>query len=112
MINYITVFITKLYLTLTMFRSRADLTLLPGASQPQELPGAGHPAYLDQPMLWHQLLHNFLVTSEDKVEDAIISDGGASRLHRSMSVQNKSGYKNLLLARERSLTLPSQFKDL
>ena len=66
MINYITVFITKLYLTLTMFRSRADLTLLPGATQPQELPGAGHPAYLDQPRLWHQLLHNFLVTIQQQ----------------------------------------------
>ena len=49
-----------------MFRSRADLTLLPSATQPQELPGAGHPAYLDQPRLWHQLLHNFLVTLQQQ----------------------------------------------
>ena len=26
----------------------------------QILPGASHPAYLDQPELWHQLLHNFI----------------------------------------------------
>ena len=49
-----------------MFRSRADLTLLPSSTQPQELPGAGHPAYLDQPRLWHQLLHNFLVTLQQQ----------------------------------------------
>ena len=49
-----------------MFRSRADLTLLPSATKPQELPGAGHPAYLDQPRLWHQLLHNFLVTIQQQ----------------------------------------------
>lgn len=52
--------------TLTLFRSRADLTLLPSATKPQELPGAGHPAYLDQPRLWHQLLHNFLVTIQQQ----------------------------------------------
>ena len=56
--------------------------------------------------------HSPDVTSEEKLVDDNLSDGGASRLHRSMSVQNKSGNKNLLLARERSLTLPSQFKDL
>ena len=56
--------------------------------------------------------HSPDVTSEDKVEDGDISDTGSARLHRSMSVQNKSGNKNLLLARERSLTLPSQFKNL
>jgi hypothetical protein len=26
----------------------------------QELPDAGHPAYLDQPQLWHTLLANFI----------------------------------------------------
>ena len=52
------------------------------------------------------------VTSEDKVENGNLSEAGAARLHRSMSVQNKFRNKNLLLWRERSLTLPSQFKDL
>ena len=41
-------------------RSREDLSLIPSATKPQVLPGAGHPAYLDQPQLWHKLLHNFL----------------------------------------------------
>lgn len=47
-------------------RSRDDLSLLPSATQPQVLPGAGHPAYLDQPQLWHKLLHNFLVTLQQR----------------------------------------------
>lgn len=41
-------------------RSTEDLSLIPTATKPQELPGAKHPAYLDQPELWHQLLINFL----------------------------------------------------
>lgn len=41
-------------------RSRDDLSELPNATKPQVLPGAGHPAYLDQPELWHTLLYNFL----------------------------------------------------
>ena len=49
-----------------MFRSRDDLILLPSATKPQVLPGAGHPAYLDQPKLWHKLLHNFLVTLQQQ----------------------------------------------
>lgn len=41
-------------------RSRDDLLLIPTATKPQVLPGASHPAYLDQPELWHELLLNFL----------------------------------------------------
>lgn len=41
-------------------RSAADLALIPTATKPQELPGAKHPAYLDQPDLWHKLVVNFL----------------------------------------------------
>ena len=59
--------------------SSRDLAAIPTSTQPQVrgssiiytylseyclccqiLPGAGHPAYLDQPELWHQLLHNFI----------------------------------------------------
>ena len=62
--------------------SSRDLAIIPTSTQPQVrgssilytytlntyehclccqiLPGAGHPAYLDQPDLWHQLLHNFI----------------------------------------------------
>ncbi|CAL1284809.1 unnamed protein product [Larinioides sclopetarius] len=40
-------------------RSSALLNLLP-MSQCQEIPNGRHPAYLDNPNLWHQLLYNFL----------------------------------------------------
>lgn len=40
-------------------RSSALLSLLP-VSQCQEIPNGSHPAYLDNPTLWHQLLYNFL----------------------------------------------------
>lgn len=56
--------------------------------------------------------HSPDVTAEEDVEDGRVTDAGAERLHRSMSVQNGNGNKNLVLSRERSLTLPSQFKDL
>ena len=55
--------------------------------------------------------HSPDVTAEE-VEDGRITEAGTERLHRSMSVQNGHGNKNLVLSRERSLTLPSQFKDL
>jgi len=41
-------------------RSRDDLILIKTSTKPQVLPGAKHPAYLDQPDLWHQLLFNFI----------------------------------------------------
>jgi len=41
-------------------RSRDDLILIRTSTKPQVLPGAKHPAYLDQPDLWHQLLFNFI----------------------------------------------------
>jgi len=41
-------------------RSRNDLILIRTSTKPQVLPGAKHPAYLDQPDLWHQLLFNFI----------------------------------------------------
>lgn len=41
-------------------RSRDDLAVLPLATPPQVLPSAAHPAYLDQPRLWHTLLANFI----------------------------------------------------
>ncbi|XP_015907734.2 putative protein-lysine deacylase ABHD14B [Parasteatoda tepidariorum] len=41
-------------------RSSALLNLLPN-SQCQEIPNGRHPAYLDNPNLWHQLLYNFLL---------------------------------------------------
>jgi len=40
--------------------SAEDLRLIPSSTEPQVLPGAKHPAYLDQPNLWHQLLYNFI----------------------------------------------------
>ena len=40
--------------------SRRDLVLIPDSTSPQILPNSGHPAYLDQPDLWHKLLYNFL----------------------------------------------------
>jgi len=40
--------------------SSKDLQLIPTSTKPQVLPGARHPAYLDQPQLWHQLLANFI----------------------------------------------------
>ena len=48
------------YLMVSGCRSRADLANLPLATPPQELPRAGHPAYQDQPLLWHTLLANFI----------------------------------------------------
>ena len=39
---------------------RGDLKLIPTSTMPQVLPGAKHPAYLDQPDLWHKLLINFI----------------------------------------------------
>jgi len=41
-------------------RSKADLELIPTSTTAQVLPNAGHPAYLDQPEIWHQLLFNFI----------------------------------------------------
>ena len=52
-----------------ILRSRDDLALLPSSTLPQVLPGAGHPAYLDQPRLWHKLLLNFLATIQDQGRD-------------------------------------------
>lgn len=40
-------------------RSSALLSLLPN-SQCKEIPNGRHPAYLDNPDLWHKLLYNFL----------------------------------------------------
>ena len=40
--------------------SAKDLKLIPTSTLPQVLPGAKHPAYLDQPDLWHKLLINFI----------------------------------------------------
>lgn len=42
------------------FRSRDDLADLPDSTKPQVLDDAGHPAYLDQPEVWHTLLYNFI----------------------------------------------------
>ncbi|KAG0719498.1 Protein ABHD14A [Chionoecetes opilio] len=39
--------------------SRDDLSNIP-TSQAVELPGARHPAYLDQPKMFHTLLYNFI----------------------------------------------------
>lgn len=39
--------------------SRDDLSNIP-TSQAVELPGARHPAYLDQPVMFHTLLYNFI----------------------------------------------------
>lgn len=39
--------------------SRNDLSNIP-TSQAVELPGAKHPAYLDQPQMFHTLLYNFI----------------------------------------------------
>jgi len=36
------------------------LKLIPTSTNPQVLPKAKHPAYLDQPDLWHKLLYNFI----------------------------------------------------
>lgn len=41
-------------------RSRDHLIHIKSSTKPQVLPGAKHPAYLDQPDLWHQLLFNFI----------------------------------------------------
>jgi len=41
-------------------RSRDNLISIPTSTKPQVLPRAKHPAYLDQPELWHQLLYNFI----------------------------------------------------
>lgn len=43
-------------------QSRDNLVKIPTSTLPQVLPGAGHPAYLDKPVLWHTLLLNFLKT--------------------------------------------------
>lgn len=40
--------------------SRKNLISLPNSTKPQVLPRASHPAYLDKPELWHQLLFNFI----------------------------------------------------
>lgn len=40
--------------------SRRNLVGIPTSTQPQELAKARHPAYLDQPQKWHQLIFNFL----------------------------------------------------
>jgi len=42
--------------------SRDNLVKMPNSTKPQVLPGAGHPAYLDQPDLWHKLLYNFMLS--------------------------------------------------
>jgi len=41
-------------------QSRDNLVKIPTSTLPQVLPKAGHPAYLDKPVLWHTLLLNFL----------------------------------------------------
>lgn len=41
-------------------RSAAVLALIPTSTKPQVLAKAKHPAYLDQPELWHKLLFNFM----------------------------------------------------
>ena len=40
--------------------SAKDLKPIPTSTVPQVLPGAKHPAYLDQTDLWHKLLINFI----------------------------------------------------
>lgn len=40
--------------------SAEHLKLISGAYGPVILPEAGHPAYLHQPKMWHQVLHNFI----------------------------------------------------
>lgn len=52
------------------------------------------------------------VTVEDKMEVDYTSEEVSVRIQRSMSVHGKNETKNLLLARVRSSTLPSQFRDL
>ena len=34
---------------------------IPTATAPQILPNSRHPAYLDQPEIWHQLIYNFML---------------------------------------------------
>nr|ACO12154.1 Abhydrolase domain-containing protein 14B [Lepeophtheirus salmonis] len=42
-------------------RSNENLSKLPNSSNPQELKNARHPAYLDQPDVWHTMIHNFML---------------------------------------------------
>merc|ERR1711913_278292 len=41
--------------------SRDNLIKMPNSTKPQILIGAGHPAYLDQPDIWHKLLYNLIL---------------------------------------------------
>ena len=40
--------------------SKKNLEQIPTSTQPQELAQARHPAYLDQPAKWHQIIYNFM----------------------------------------------------
>lgn len=40
--------------------SSKKLTLIPSATKEFVIPKAKHPAYLDDPKMWHELLHGFL----------------------------------------------------
>ena len=40
--------------------SKKNLEQIPTSAQPQQLDKARHPAYLDQPDKWHQLIYNFM----------------------------------------------------
>ena len=44
--------------------SKNNLELILTSTQPQELAKARHPAYLDQPKQWHQLIFNFMKALE------------------------------------------------
>jgi pimeloyl-ACP methyl ester carboxylesterase len=41
--------------------SAQHLSVIPSSTLPQILPNARHPAYLDEPAHWHQLLYNFML---------------------------------------------------
>jgi pimeloyl-ACP methyl ester carboxylesterase len=41
--------------------SAKHLSDIPTATAPQILVNSRHPAYLDQPEIWHQLLYNFML---------------------------------------------------
>lgn len=40
--------------------SSKKLTLIPTSTKEFVIPNAKHPAYLDDPKMWHELLHGFL----------------------------------------------------
>ena len=41
--------------------STQHLKDIPTSTEPQILSNARHPAYLDQPEVWHQLIYNFML---------------------------------------------------